>query len=94
MAHSKILPGYEWHEELDSTNARALLLAQQSDRQLPTVIVADRQTAGRGRGTNQWWSGPGALTFSILLDASETHLPAVHWPLVSLLTAVVVGETL
>ncbi|MGC4001695.1 MAG: biotin--[acetyl-CoA-carboxylase] ligase [Pirellulales bacterium] len=35
---------------------------------MPALIVADRQTAGRGRGEHRWWTGHGALAFSLLLD--------------------------
>ena len=50
---------------------------------LPALIVAERQTAGRGRGNNAWWSSDGALTFSLLIDASGEELgPArVAWTL-------------
>ena len=33
--------------------------------ELPLLVVAERQTAGRGHGANRWWTGPGALAFSL-----------------------------
>ena len=39
------------------------------------LVLADHQTAGRGRGTNQWWSAPGALTFSVLLRTRRLRTP-------------------
>lgn len=84
----------EWHEEIDSTNTRAATLASDSDLPLPALIVADRQTSGRGRGANRWWSSDGALTFSILLDATDDALPAARWPLVSLGLALAIGDAL
>lgn len=72
----------EVHEELPSTNDRALRLAE-SSADLPRLIVALRQTLGRGRGANRWWSSEGALTFSLILDA--TAVPAERRPLISLL---------
>lgn len=60
----------EWHEELASTNDRALQLAAESAAELPALIGARRQTHGRGRGANAWWSAEGALTFSLLIDES------------------------
>lgn len=87
-------PGFEWHEELDSTNSRAHELARLPDTPATVLIVADRQTAGRGRGANTWWSAEGSLTFSLLIDASEEQLPSVHWPLVSLLAAQVIGDAI
>lgn len=53
-------------DECDSTNARLLDRAK-SGAPSGTVIVAGRQTAGRGRRGRPWFSAPGAsLTFSLL----------------------------
>lgn len=52
--------------ECDSTNAE---LMRRADRGAPSgsVIVADRQTAGRGRRGRSWLSSPeSSLTFSVL----------------------------
>jgi BirA family biotin operon repressor/biotin-[acetyl-CoA-carboxylase] ligase len=62
----------EVHEEVGSTNDRALRLAEES-HSLPRLIAALRQTAGRGRGANRWWGDTGALLFSLILD-----VPAVQ----------------
>ena len=40
----------EHHAEIASTNDRAVQLAGREDLQLPLLVVAERQTAGRGRG--------------------------------------------
>ena len=50
----------EYHPSLGSTNDRAAGGRVARRRQLPLLVLADRQTAGRGRGTNRWWTGPGA----------------------------------
>jgi BirA family biotin operon repressor/biotin-[acetyl-CoA-carboxylase] ligase len=69
---------------LPSTSDRALAAADEPGP-LPLLVVADRQLAGRGRGGNRWWSGPGALTFSLLLDAPALGIdPRRHAPLLSL----------
>jgi BirA family transcriptional regulator, biotin operon repressor / biotin---[acetyl-CoA-carboxylase] ligase len=39
------------------------------------LLGADRQTAGRGRGGNVWWSPPGCLMFSWLWTPPEPDLP-------------------
>lgn len=57
----------------------------------PLLIVAEHQTAGRGRGTHRWWSSPGALMFSLLLGPQ--HLPPRRTPLLSLGTAVAVAHS-
>jgi BirA family biotin operon repressor/biotin-[acetyl-CoA-carboxylase] ligase len=59
----------DWHPSLGSTNDRALELAARGG-ELPLLVLTERQTAGRGRGANRWQSAPGALTFSLVLDAS------------------------
>jgi BirA family transcriptional regulator, biotin operon repressor / biotin---[acetyl-CoA-carboxylase] ligase len=56
----------------DSTNDRAISharrweLATPAAQTPPALFVTDQQTQGRGRGNHRWFSGPGALTFSIL----------------------------
>ena len=37
------------YEITDSTNERARVLARERSERVPTVIIADAQTAGRGR---------------------------------------------
>jgi BirA family biotin operon repressor/biotin-[acetyl-CoA-carboxylase] ligase len=81
----------ERHAELDSTNNRAAVLAEERGARLPALIVAERQTSGRGRGENRWWSSAGALTFSLLIEAEE-RLPAARRPLVSLAAALAIGD--
>jgi len=75
---------------VDSTNTRAAALAAEGRPKLPLLVLADEQTAGRGRGANRWWSGPGALTFSLLLDAETVGADSSRSPLVALATAVAV----
>ncbi len=60
----------EWIErdELPSTNDFALRQARDGGRRLPLLVLTARQTQGRGRGVNRWWSSAGSLTFSLLLD--------------------------
>jgi BirA family biotin operon repressor/biotin-[acetyl-CoA-carboxylase] ligase len=52
---------------LASTSDRARQEVQEGHLQPPAVIVADEQSAGRGRGTNTWWSASGnvAATFVV-----------------------------
>lgn len=62
------LRGVEFHRELASTNDRALELCRNPELVTPQLVLAERQTAGRGRGLNRWWSAAGALTFSLVLE--------------------------
>ena len=60
------------HETLDSTNAEAL----RSTARAGDVIVADVQTAGRGRSGRIWRSPPGNLYASIVCDVPADRNPA------------------
>jgi BirA family biotin operon repressor/biotin-[acetyl-CoA-carboxylase] ligase len=52
--------------ECDSTNSRLMALAE-TGAPSGSVLVAERQTAGRGRRGRSWYSTPGdSLTFSLL----------------------------
>jgi BirA family biotin operon repressor/biotin-[acetyl-CoA-carboxylase] ligase len=83
----------EIHRTLRSTNDRAAELARElSADQLPALVVARRQTAGRGRGKNAWWSADGGLTLSLLLDPKEFGIQPANWPQLSLTTAVAVCD--
>lgn len=84
----------ELHESIDSTNNRALQLAQGQHEEYPLLVLAHSQTAGRGRGTNTWWSDSGALTFSVMLATDSTELPMSRWPQVSLTVGYAVCEAL
>ena len=60
----------EYHASLGSTNVRARLLAEEGAPE-GTLVVAETQTAGRGRKGRSWASPPGKnLYFTILLRPS------------------------
>lgn len=85
----------EYHAELDSTNSRALQIArEEASHGGVTLVLAERQTAGRGRGDNRWWSGPGALTFSLLLPGEYLSLSSGDWPKTSLVAGLSVGQAI
>ena len=83
--------GAEYHAVLGSTNDRATELAAGGPGDLPVLILADAQTAGRGRGGNRWWTGQGSLAMSLLLDIPPAAKGVA--PLVSLAAAVAIVET-
>jgi len=59
----------EYHPTLASTQDRAHEIAAQVPAvEMPVLVVADAQSAGRGRGANRWWTGAGSLAMSLLLD--------------------------
>lgn len=81
--------------EARSTNASLRLLLEKEPRGLPegSVVVAEKQTAGRGQAGNSWESEPGKnLTFSVVLYPEG--VPAHHQFLVSQIVALSVKETL
>jgi BirA family transcriptional regulator, biotin operon repressor / biotin---[acetyl-CoA-carboxylase] ligase len=84
----------ERHKELGSSNDRALERAKQGASKLPLLVIADRQTAGRGRGGNRWWTGQDSLAFSLLLKSAAVENKAGAAPLVSLAAGVAVVETI
>jgi BirA family transcriptional regulator, biotin operon repressor / biotin---[acetyl-CoA-carboxylase] ligase len=86
VASLKIL----YYKRLQSTNSTAYQFAQQSASEW-TVVVADAQTKGRGRGRNKWKSPKGGLWFSILL---RPKLPAPKLPLLQFLGAVTTRQAL
>jgi BirA family transcriptional regulator, biotin operon repressor / biotin---[acetyl-CoA-carboxylase] ligase len=66
---------------LRSTNDHAALLRKRGDLFAPAVVVAARQTAGRGRGANSWYSAPaGSITVTFVLPVNATLAPH-HLPL-------------
>ncbi len=56
----------ECHRELASTNAHLLELARRGCEE-GLAVLAERQSAGRGRGGRRWRSQPGNLHLSVLL---------------------------
>ena len=69
LAGSLLYTSIQVVNQTGSTNAD-LLAAARSGAAAGTVLVAEEQTAGRGRLDRSWQSEPGAsLTFSVLLGA-------------------------
>ncbi|MGH7220672.1 MAG: biotin--[acetyl-CoA-carboxylase] ligase [Nitrospiraceae bacterium] len=81
----------ELFDRLPSTNREAVQLAQ-AEVEHGTVVVADSQTAGRGRLSRTWFSPPGAnLYCSIILRTARPPERLTEWlswlPLISALAA-------
>ncbi len=79
-----------WHDVLPSTNDLAKRLAEV---QVPegTVIVAEEQTAGRGRLGRPWVSPRGGVWLSVIL---RPRLPFAHVPLIGLAAATAVARAI
>ena len=68
-----------YFEQIDSTNAEA---ARWVDTGCPNLalVLADEQTAGKGRAGRRWFTPPGmALAFSLVLKPGG-QLPGQTWP--------------
>jgi len=76
--------------EADSTNAEAMRRALAGDRGALWVL-ADRQTAGRGRAGRTWASAPGNLLASLLI---ETGCPQARAGQLSLVAGVAVVDAI
>jgi BirA family biotin operon repressor/biotin-[acetyl-CoA-carboxylase] ligase len=83
----------EHHATITSTNDRARELAPELARDEAALIVADEQTAGRGRGANRWWTAPGSLACSLVFDPAMLGITRASFPLISLATALAIVES-
>ena len=74
----------EWHDEIGSTNTELLDRAR-SGAPEGMVLIADLQTAGRGRRGRRWTAPPGtSLMMSVLLRPPPGPLPPTRAALVTL----------
>ncbi|HEX5103893.1 MAG TPA: biotin--[acetyl-CoA-carboxylase] ligase [Pirellulaceae bacterium] len=94
IQRSGLVARVDFHESLGSTSDWALKLAAAGESPLPLLVLAEKQTDGRGRGTNRWWSADGALTFSLIMEASPESLAPNRWPQISLSAGLAVCEML
>ncbi|MCE5263998.1 MAG: biotin--[acetyl-CoA-carboxylase] ligase [Deltaproteobacteria bacterium] len=89
LAGRKIGAPLFYHESVDSTNRVALRLAREGAAE-GTVVLADRQTAGRGRLNRGWQSPPGSnLYFSVILRPTIAPSDAAQ---ITLMAGVAVAE--
>jgi len=91
QAVEPLLPGFtvEVLPEIDSSNTELMRRAR-AGRDEPVLLVAERQTAGRGRLGRAWQSAPGdSLTFSLGLP-----LAPADWSGLSLAVGVSAAESL
>lgn len=94
IVHLSFINHVEYHETLDSTNKLATELLTDLLPVGPALVLTDRQTAGRGRGSNVWLATEGALTFSVVMDSNTFQLPPNRLPLVSLAAGLAVQHSI
>lgn len=84
-------------EELDSTSshlARVWRAGSVPPSETPILVTTRRQTAGRGRGENRWFSDCGSLTFTMGLRPAEFGLGLAELVPIGLLTACTLIESM
>ena len=88
--------GLEWPAEIEhfavspSTNDRLKQRARAGAAEW-TVVLADAQTAGRGRQGRRWSSPPGNLYLSVLLRPAP---PSARWSVLPLVAGLALAEAL
>lgn len=73
------IPSIVHWTSIDSTNDFARERVRAADQLFPLVVIADTQTAGRGRNANRWWTGHGgiALTIAVPRTALSARPPSL-----------------
>jgi BirA family biotin operon repressor/biotin-[acetyl-CoA-carboxylase] ligase len=93
IRESTFVASLDYHDSIPSTNDHALSLLSKSALRTPALILTARQTAGRGRGSNRWWSTAGSLTFSLVLNRQDLGHP-FQWSQISLTAGLAVCDAL
>ncbi len=78
-------------DSIPSTNTLALELAKQ-DVPHATLVLADQQTAGRGRMDRQWFSPPGTNIYGSLILHTKARLSKIGW--IPLAAGLAIAKTL
>ncbi|MGL4943858.1 MAG: biotin--[acetyl-CoA-carboxylase] ligase [Thermoguttaceae bacterium] len=81
-----------WSRQLASTSDLAKSIV--ADVALPLVVIAETQTAGRGRENRQWWTGEGSLAVSFGLSLEQLGIDQSATPSLALKVVNVIIETL
>lgn len=71
-----------WFPRLRSTNDHAAVLRRKGRLYAPAAVLTGCQTAGRGRGSNTWWSNKGALTVTFAVPMRD-RVPPQELPLIA-----------
>ncbi len=79
---------------LESTSDLARELVVEDRHELPLAVWAARQTRGRGRGENTWWSDAGSLTFTIGIDPASHGIGVEQESRLALASAVAVIDAI
>ena len=94
LESAALVANLEFRDVVTSTQDVAREMAAVPSVKTPTLVLAQTQLAGRGRGTNRWWSSVGGLTFSLIIDPTTFGLSAGQETCLSMAAALAVCETL
>ncbi len=83
-----------WAESVDSTNKQLAQSVRENSIALPALLVADEQTTGVGRGSNQWWSPTGCLMFTMAIHIGGEESTCISAELLPLRVGCAVAECL
>ena len=73
-----------YREELDSTSR---FLRNWDDLETGVIVLAEKQTSGRGKGTRKWYSPEGGLWFSFTLgDSISQNIQEFYVEVLNLIT--------
>lgn len=84
----------EHRRKCASTNDVAAELLRKAKVAVPFLVCTDRQTGGRGRGANRWWSAEGALTFSVVVDDNTFGIRVGRDSRIAIAAGLAVAQTL
>ncbi len=71
-----------YFSRLRSTNDHATELRRRGKLFAPALVLTGKQIAGRGRGSNSWWSDAGSITVTFVFPVEE-HLSPHQVPLLA-----------
>jgi len=92
LLRETFLARVEHHATIGSTNDRARHCAAEGRGPWPLLIAADMQTAGRGRGSNRWWTGQGSIACTLLLEPGKLGVQRPCWRLIGIAAALAVAD--
>lgn len=94
IARQAALASVEVFDELSSTSDYLLEHSSGYANRTPALVVARRQTKGRGRAARQWFAGDGALTFSLLFRPQDMPIGIENWPRSSIVAGVAMCQAI
>lgn len=64
-----------WLPTVGSTNSRAMKSVQSGKLSPPAVVLAGRQSNGRGSRKHDWWSAPNCIAVTLVLPSEPANPP-------------------